>query len=49
MYTHLHTGMCLLEGKGKSDIVAELQAKFWPTYKVDWLIWPPAQVTHGIV
>ena len=33
-HTHTHTGMCLLEGKGKSDIVAELQAKFWPTYKV---------------
>ena len=70
LFSFVHTGMCLLEGKGRSDIVAELQAKFWPTYKVskqhrhrkrglyiyehvllfmqvDWLIWPPAQVTHG--
>ena len=34
LFSFVHTGMCLLEGKGRSDIVAELQAKFWPTYKV---------------
>ncbi|XP_045519740.1 mpv17-like protein [Pieris brassicae] len=39
-------GMSLLEGKSVEDAVAEVKAKFWPTYKVGASVWPIVAVTN---
>ena len=41
-------GMSAMEGHNKKECVDELKAKFWPTYKMDWQVWPAAQIFNFI-
>lgn len=35
--------MALLEGKGKTDAINNIQEKLWPTLRVNWVVWPVLQ------
>ncbi|XP_011405251.1 PREDICTED: mpv17-like protein 2 [Amphimedon queenslandica] len=41
-----YLGMSAMEGRSRKDCFNELQVKFWPTYKVDWQVWPAAQILN---
>ncbi|XP_050533129.1 mpv17-like protein isoform X2 [Daktulosphaira vitifoliae] len=46
-YVIFYTTMSVMEGK--SNIFEECKKKFVPTYKMDFLFWPPAQVINFLL
>ena len=40
--------ICTLEGVHIKETMRELQVKFWPTYMVDWAVWPAAQTSMSL-